>query len=531
MHRGRQSVSSDLCWSIVPGARDRPTVTHQSSGSARRNPFSGEAVTRRPSRWIVTAVEMTTCGGVLAVVYTQLYFVQRGMFLNGVPVRGPYDSPRLEADTVAALDALHRYWLLMAVCLMVFAWVLARSSSLDWRRMGWLPLLMGGLGNLAALPARPSLSIDALSYLSHGWLAGNNSNPYQTPSSRVADAPYGASLLAQGWLPVHPQTPYGPAWTHIERLAYLLAGDDVGRGLLLLKSVVVIAVLAGSALIWLVARRLRPRLALTATVAYLWNPVVVIEFAMDGHNDSVAIAFAILGIWLALTGRAFWAVCSLGLGALTKFTPALFAIPVLVFLIRRSHDRVALLIRLVVGAGVVLAVSWLLYRPFWTGVETFEGLASSGTPLPSWSPAGWASTHVLDPATGLPDPRVPIAFAVTLLVVTVCVSWRRTEHGLLAACATIAVLGLAVAPNYWPWYSALPIALLSASASRVAMLQVVALTAGSRIAAPYGDLFVIGVLPFRRAMELATLWGVNMPVLCCALLGIGAALSRRRMPY
>ena len=42
-------------------------------------------------------------------------------------------------------------------------------------------------------------------------------------------------------MPVHPQTPYGPLWTHVENLAVAMAGSDVGLSALLLKVVVTVA--------------------------------------------------------------------------------------------------------------------------------------------------------------------------------------------------------------------------------------------------------------------------------------------------
>ena len=51
----------------------------------------------------------------------------------------------------------------------------------------------------------PSLSIDLLSYISHGYIrASFNGNPYLDPSSIVAHTPIGTELLHYGWRPIHP---------------------------------------------------------------------------------------------------------------------------------------------------------------------------------------------------------------------------------------------------------------------------------------------------------------------------------------
>jgi len=482
------------------------------------------------ARLVLTVAEMLVLGCALGAGYLVQYRTQRRLFVNGLPTPDPYAFPRPGADVIAGTEALRSYWVAGSLVVVLFVWALVRSREMGWRRLAWLPLGIGGLGHLLAIPAMPSLSIDALSYLSHGWLAAEPGwNPYLNASADVAGVPYGQLLLAEGWLPVHGPSPYGPLWTHVERFASLFGAGQVGGGLLALKVVVVLAVLSGALVIWLIVRRVRPGWELTATLAYLWNPVVVVEFSMDGHNDALVIALALSGVWAAVTNRAFWAVIGLGLGASVKFPPLFFALPVLVLLIRRGGPRLSLLGRLAAGLGVVAVLTVLLYRPFWAGSATFDGLREGSVPLPSWSPAGWFSAVLHDPLTGLPDPRLPLLLTGVLVAAVLAVGWPRTDGDLLVACGVIAVVWLTIAPAYWPWYAAMPIAVLAARGGWVATLQLLALTLGSRLAAPFGDMFVLGMMPFERAMELSTLWGVDLPVLVCLLLAVsGVAVGRRR---
>ena len=468
-----------------------------------------------------TIVEVVLLAAATALAYWVLYRAQQDLFLNGVPPGGPYTFPRQRSDYLAALTALRVYWIGAAAVVLTFAYAVLRSHSAGWRRVAWVPLLLGGLGQVAALPARPGLSIDALSYLSHGAIAtAPGGNPYVTASADVADTPFGQLLFAEGWLPVHQQSPYGPLWTHVERLAYLVSAGHVGQGLLALKAVVLAAVLASTLLIWLIVRQVRPGWELTAAMAFLWNPVVVVEFALEGHNDAVAICFALLGVWAAVTNRAFWAVIGIGLGALTKYTPVLLALPILVLLVHRRRSWSSLIGRLAAGLGVTAGLAWLLYRRFWASMATFDGLRKGTVPLPSWTPAGWLGVWFSTPFGQPPDHRPGIILAIVLAIVVCVVSWRRTERGLLAACGIIVVAALVLAPTYWPWYCTLPIAILATRGTWVAIAQILVLTTGSRIAAPYGDLFVIGVVPFEDAMKLSSFWGVDVPVVLCLIFAI-----------
>ncbi|HET9646860.1 MAG TPA: glycosyltransferase 87 family protein [Microlunatus sp.] len=482
----------------------------------------------RPVRRVLTLGEVTLAAAASVAGYWELYRAQRDLFLNGVPPHNPYAFPRLDSNFLTALEALDRYWVATTGVLVVFGYAVVRSRSSGWRRMAWFPLGLGAVGLLVALPARPGLSIDALSYLSHGWIAAApGGNPYLTASAEVGSTPYGQLLFAEGWLPVHGVSPYGALWTHVERLAFAISGGDIGRGLLALKVVVVLAVGVSTLLIWLIARQVRPGWELTAALAFSWSPLVVVEFAMEGHNDAVAIAFTLLGLWAAVTNRAFWAVLGLGLGALTKITPAVFAVPVLILLVRRRAGWSSLVGRLAAGVGVAAALAWLLYRRFWAASATLDGLRAGSVPYPSWSPAGWLGAWFGAPMEGAPDYRPGLVLAAVLIMVVAVVSWQRTTRGLMVACGSIAVAAMALTPAYWPWYAALPVAVLAARSTWVAMAQVLVLTIGSRIAAPYGDLFVIGVVPFERAMQLSTLWGVDVPVALCLLMAVGSVVVRK----
>ena len=490
----------------------------------RRGDVVPDVAPRAAPGRVLAAIELALVSVGLGLGYLVVYRVQRELFSNGKP-SGDQGSPRSGSDVMAAVASVHTYWLATAAVVVIFTYAVIRSRAANWRASAWFPLATGAAGYVLALLARPSLSIDPLSYLSHGWIAAQpGGNPYLTAAAAVAQTPYGPALTAEGWFPVHPQTPYGPLWTHVERLAYVLSGGDVGRGLVLLKAPVVVAVFGSTWLIWLIVRRLRPGWELTAALAFLWNPVIVVEFGMDGHNDAVAILFLLLGIWATMSGRGFWAVVGIGLGTLTKFTPAMFALPVLVVLLRRRRSWPSLLAQVAAGIGVVAGLGWLLYRRFWASAATFDGLRASSIPSPSWSIVGWLGVWFGDVPFGAPDPRPRMILAAILVVAVIAVSWQRTDRGLIIACGVIAVAALAVTPTYWPWYSALPIAVLALRGTWVSVAQVVVVTIGSRIAAPYGDMFLIGVTSYPEAMELSSLWGVDVPVFLCLVLAVSGAV-------
>ena len=56
----------------------------------------------------------------------------------------------------------------------------------------------------------------------------------------------------------------------------------------------------------------------TRVVAYFWHPLPIWEIANNGHVDALAVALMMLGLWVALTGRAVRGAVLIALGALVK---------------------------------------------------------------------------------------------------------------------------------------------------------------------------------------------------------------------
>ncbi|MCA0294764.1 MAG: hypothetical protein LCH96_05490 [Actinobacteria bacterium] len=266
---------------------------------------------------IVPVVTTVVLVAVSAVGYWLLLGVQRGLFLNGVPASDPSLFPRPITDPAAIGTAQTSYLPLAAGTLVLYVAVLVLVRWSRRRAVGVIAVLAGVLGQVALLPSTPTLSIDLYSYLAHGYLAATpGSNPYTTAAASVADTPLGPVLLAQGWSPVHPETPYGPLWTHVEQMAMTLNGSDVTRAALTLKAVVVLATIGTGLLAWAVAATVRPGSGALAAAAWLLNPVVVMEFGADGHNDAVAIFFVALALLAAIRGWALVAVLAVAAGTL-----------------------------------------------------------------------------------------------------------------------------------------------------------------------------------------------------------------------
>lgn len=459
-----------------------------------------------------------------AVLYLVVYAAQWAMFRNGLHqevagtlVRGePADGARLLLQGAG-------YYGATVLLFVLYGWllILCRRGLLGDGRARTLALAFPVLFNCGLLLGTPYQSIDALTYVAHGYMGSlPRMNPYATAAAEVAHTGLAGQLAPLGWLPVHGLSPYGPLWTCLEIAAFKVGGG-VPATLLLLKTVVVAASLGSAALIWRILGRVRPEDRLLGTLVYLWNPMVVVEFAAEGHNDALMILCVLAALALCVSGRPASSVVASVLGVVVKYVPVIFLPVQVAYLWRTGQNRSRLASHLLLGllVGGVLAV--LLYEPFWIGPRTFEGVRLQSLPLLSPSPSGLlyrALSGVSPPGEAA---RLTLrVLGCALISFVLILSWRvRDATGLLGACASIALAYvLVVSTHYWPWYACLPLALMALRPGGVFLPAALVLTFCSRLVAPLSTLFTNGFVSSKVAVDLLVSVGVSMPLAILLLL-------------
>jgi hypothetical protein len=203
-------------------------------------------------------------------------------------------------------------------------------------------------------------------------------------------------------------------------------------------------------------------------------------------------------------------------GVLAKYLPVLFVPAFLVELwrTRQGMGRLALTVGLALAVG--LGIGLVLYGPLWMGTRTFQGILERGHAISSASPFGainWLLRR--SPLQAWAGPLTAALVTLPVLAFIIWISLRVTDAASLArACAWISVAYLlAASPDYWPWYTCLPVALLAAGYLDRLLWVVLLLSLCSRLAAPFNVLFVNGLLSMRVAKGLTTGIGATLPLL------------------
>jgi alpha-1,6-mannosyltransferase len=199
-----------------------------------------------------------------------------------------------------------------------------------------------------------------------------------------------------------------------------------------------------AAIILLFLQRLGKRL--TRLVAYAWHPLPMWEIANNGHVDALMTMLAMVGLWLALSGRPLRGAIAISLGALAKPLAAL-ALPAA----WRPWDwKVPLIVAAVIILCYLpyLSVGWGVFGYLTTGYLQEEGLESGST--------FWLLSivrEIVGSARG--DTVVYIVLSTLAVAAVAMLTAHRAEQSIETRITDINWLLLVtlflLSPNY-PWY-------------------------------------------------------------------------------
>ncbi len=246
------------------------------------------------------------------------------------------------------------------------------------RSSGRLELAVFGTGAtflVAQLFGAATLSHDVYSYIVYGRIqALYDTNPYLVPPSDFRDDPFWKLVTWRDTTSV-----YGPLWTLLSAGLAWLGGDRLGLTVLLFRASAVLAGLAAAGLVWVCLRRTAPERAAQGLLFFLWNPLVVIETGLSGHNDTLMMAFVLLGLYLHLRGWPAVAVAAFTLSVLVKYISGLL-LPLYVLFVLRGLPSWRSRLRFVAASGVAaLAVTAFSLGAAGVGLEVLP--VGSGSPV------------------------------------------------------------------------------------------------------------------------------------------------------
>lgn len=222
----------------------------------------------------------------------------------------------------------------IAVCIALFA-VYAKMLRLlrggQSRAVHRIVFLAGAAAMLGYVFSPVMFSTDIFAYAMYGRaMSVFGGSPYAAEMANPTTDPYYIQFGLE-YLPSW----YGPVWTFISAGVTFFTEENVGVTVLVFRLIAIVCALLASGLIWACLRKFSPENSARGLVLFLWNPLLVIETGLSGHNDSVMLVLVLLGVWLHLRGNKACAVLALTLSALVKFLTGML-VPLYILLVLRE---------------------------------------------------------------------------------------------------------------------------------------------------------------------------------------------------
>lgn len=304
----------------------------------------------------------------------------------------------------------------------------------------WLIIGVGIALRIVALSWEPLLSSDIYRYVWDGQVQAAGINPYRyVPANPALSALRDAAIFPRINRADSAVTIYPP----IAQMFFLLV-TRFGASTLVMRLALLACEAVSVAVILLLLKRLqRPP---TRIVSYLWHPLPIWQIANSGHVDALMVCLMLLGLWLAITGRAVRGAVLAALAVLVK--P--FAVPALAVIWRPWNWKMALaaIATVVLCYAPYLSVGWNVLGFLTKGYLNEEGVVS-GSGL--WLLSLWRLAFGVHHG----DVAAYLALAGALLLTMVLWIWRRPARTPASDLAGLNVLLLAVllllSPKY-PWY-------------------------------------------------------------------------------
>lgn len=228
-----------------------------------------------------------------------------------------------------------------------------KKSELS-KKSFFLILGLGVFARLLFLFSEPSLSDDIFRYVWDGKLFASEQNPYEfAPSSESLEKFRDSEIFP---FINHKEIPtvYPPVLQFIFGLNAFLGVSVFG-----MKFLVVLFEFGLSFVLYKILILLKEKKDFF--FFYFLNPLVIIEFAGQGHSDVIGVFFIFLGIYFYLTKKEFIPIIFFTFAGLVKFIPFAF----LPFYKKGRKPK---------GIALTFGIVFLLYLPFVEiGSKLFEG--------------------------------------------------------------------------------------------------------------------------------------------------------------
>ena len=212
----------------------------------------------------------------------------------------------------------------------------------------------------------PLMSSDVLNYPVYTRIFSKYSdNPYLAPPVAYPDDWFYKNYANHGFEGF--VMPYGPLWLSISVLPTWIGGDNINITLLLFKILAIIFNIGCIVLIYKITEQLRPKLKIPLTLLYAFNPFILFEVVVEGHNDIVMAFFVLLALFFLIKEKHVCGFVFLVCSTLVKFISILLWPVFIIYIWKKAKKKI--FIKIFFTTCFLIAVFFLAYSLNMAGVK------------------------------------------------------------------------------------------------------------------------------------------------------------------
>jgi hypothetical protein len=363
-------VSQQLTWwnLLLAGLAVGASIGIGAVGALLRKGFDADASPRLKLLVIVGIITLTIYVLAFLLPYPLTrYYNFKGISFGVIAQRDPAVALSLTAATVGLF------------LLYYVAYRLCRGRN---DRYLWMAVVVGAvLFAMVTTFVALVTSLDIYDYIARGRITGvHRGNPYFWTPSQYPGDPF---MEYASWK--DNTAAYGPVWEVLSGFVSRVSGDSLWLNMIIHKGIALACYLACVLIVAALLQRVAPKRALSGTLLFAWNPLILLEGVANGHNDLLLMAFILGGLWALSQAESFgesesndllrrWTFGALGivllwLAVLVKFVPILLVPFFFLYLLSKEkswRDRLGLGFFLL---ALIALVTFQYYRYFWQWPE------------------------------------------------------------------------------------------------------------------------------------------------------------------
>lgn len=236
-------------------------------------------------------------------------------------------------------------------------WIVLRAIRAGWRPHVRRLFVIGALTNVAVAAVPPMTSGDILMYAAYGRVQALGENPYTITPAEIFRERFDPVLrfTERPWQ----DTPsvYGPIASFSQWLANVLGGENM-HDIVFWLQVISVATFIAVAAITVKLTHGEPATQARAVFLTVFNPLLIWAIVAGGHNESLAVVFAVAGLYF-MRRSPFLAGVGIGLAGCVKVSLVFYGIAMM-WGYRREPRKLALLLA---GAAVPMVICYGLVAP------------------------------------------------------------------------------------------------------------------------------------------------------------------------